>query len=66
MEKYLAFRTQAQRRLEGTGLATFIGSPLAAVGDVSLTHGTIGFWNDGYRSDLELKECVCMKVIFWI
>lgn len=51
MEKYLAFRTQAQRRLEGMGLASFVGSPLAAVGDVSLTHGTIGFWNDGYRHE---------------
>ena len=39
MDKYLAFRTQAQRRLEGSGLATFVGSPLAGVGDVALTHG---------------------------
>jgi len=38
MEKYGVFRTQAQRRLEGTGLAAFVPSPLAALGDVATTH----------------------------
>lgn len=36
--QYLAFRTQAQRRLEGSGLATFLPSPLASIGDLETTH----------------------------
>lgn len=38
MDKYVLFRTQAQRRLEGSGLATFLPSPLASIEDLETTH----------------------------